>query len=139
MPQMTIGQLARLAGVHVETIRYYQSVGLLDLPARPAGTVRRYGDDAVARLAFIRRAQEAGFTLKEIAELLRLARTPSCRDARDIAAGKLSKVEERIADLERIRAVLRSLVRQCDSGGPRSCAIIEAFAGRKRALAWRTR
>lgn len=131
MASMTIGRLASAAGVHVETIRYYQQLGLLELPPRPAGSVRRYEKDAVERLAFIRRAQEAGFTLKEVAELLRLAQRPNCRGARDIAAGKLSQVEQRIDDLERIRAALRALVRQCDAGAPQSCAIIESFAGRR--------
>ena len=131
MNEMTIGQLARVAGVHVETIRYYQLLGLLHVPARPAGSVRRYGREALDRLGFIRRAQEAGFTLKEIGELLRLSRRPSCRGARDIAASKLAQVDERIRDLQRVRSVLRSLIEQCDSGGPRSCAIIESF-GRDR-------
>ena len=133
---MTIGQVAKVAGVHVETIRYYQQRGLVALPHRPPGSVRRYTDDAVARLAFIRRAQDAGFTLSEIAELLKLADRPNCRGARDLAAGKLAEVESRIADLEKMRAELRRLVRQCDAGTPSSCAIIERFAAgntRKRA------
>ena len=128
MQSMTIGQLARAAAVHVETIRYYQQLGLVDVPPRPAGSVRRYERDSVDRLGFIRRAQDAGFTLKEIGELLRLAVRPSCRGARDLAAGKLAAVEKRIAELERMRAALRSLVRQCDAGGPRSCAIIASFS-----------
>jgi len=82
--------------VHGETIRYYQQLGLLELPTRPAGSVRRDEKDAVERLGFIRRAQDAGFTLKEVAELLRLAERPNCRGARDIAARKLSQVEERM-------------------------------------------
>lgn len=129
MPSMTVGQLAGAAGVHVETVRYYQQLGLLELPPRPAGSVRRYERDAVERLGFIRRAQDAGFTLKEVAELLRLAEKPNCRGARDIAARKLSQVEERMADLARIRSALRLLVRQCDAGAPQSCAIIESLAG----------
>ena len=129
MPSMTVGQLAGAAGVHVETIRYYQQLGLLELPPRPAGSVRRYEKDAVERLGFIRRAQDAGFTLKEVAELLRLAERPNCRGARDIAARKLCQVEERMADLARIRSALRALVRQCDAGAPQSCAIIESLAG----------
>lgn len=129
MPSMTVGQLAGAAGVHVETIRYYQQLGLLELPPRPAGSVRRYEKDAVERLGFIRRAQDAGFTLKEIAELLRLAERPNCRGARDIAAHKLSQVEERMADLARMRSALRALLRQCDAGAPQSCAIIESLAG----------
>ena len=127
---MTIGQLAKAAGVHVETVRYYQQLGLVAVPPRPARSVRRYPQEAVARLAFIRRAQDAGFTLKEIAELLRLAKTPSCRGARDMAAEKLAQVEARMADLERMRTALRGLVRQCDTRRSRSCPIIEAFAAR---------
>jgi len=129
MPSMTVGQLAGAAGVHVETIRYYQQLGLLEVPPRPAGSVRRYEMAAVERLGFIRRAQDAGFTLKEVAELLRLAERPDCRGARDIAARKLSQVEERMADLARMRSALRALVRQCDAGAPQSCAIIESLAG----------
>ena len=126
--EMTIGQVARAAGVHVETVRYYQRLGLLALPPRPRGSVRRYSQDAVARLAFIRRAQDAGFTLREIAELLRLAQTPSCRGAREMAAHKLAQVETRMADLARMRTALRGLVRQCDTRRSRSCPILEAFA-----------
>ena len=128
MQSMTIGQLARAAAVHVETIRYYQQLGLVEVPPRRAGSVRRYKNDSVDRLGFIRRAQDAGFSLKEIGELLRLAQRPSCRGARDLAAGKLAAVETRLAELERMRAALSSLVRQCDAGGPRSCAIIASFS-----------
>ena len=128
MHPMTIGQLASAAGVHVETIRYYQQCRLLDVPPRPLGSVRRYDKASLDRLGFIRRAQDAGFALKEIAELLRLAETPNCRGARDIAKRKLAQVEERMADLDRMRTALRSLVRQCDAGRARSCAIIENFA-----------
>jgi MerR family transcriptional regulator, mercuric resistance operon regulatory protein len=103
--QMTIGRLAAAAGVHVETIRYYQRRGLLPEPKRPAGGVRRYGEDAAARLRFIKRAQDIGFTLDEVAELLKLER--GCRDAHDLAAAKLVGVERRLADLKRIRKTLR--------------------------------
>lgn len=68
MQSMTIGQLARRAGVHVETIRHYQQIRLLEVPSRPAGSVRRYEQDALDRLGFIRRAQDAGFILKQITE-----------------------------------------------------------------------
>lgn len=127
---MTIGQVARAAGVHVETMRYYQQRGLLAVPPRPTGSVRRYSEDAVERLEFIRRAQQAGFTLKEIAELLRLAERPDCRGARGLAAEKLAQVEARIGELERVRVALRALVRACDAGGSRACPIIETFASK---------
>lgn len=127
METLTIGRLASEAGVHVETIRYYQRRGLLAEPRRPAGGVRRYGDDAVTRLSFIRRAQEIGFTLEEIRQLIRISETPDCRSARDIAARKLGVVRTRLNDLERVRKALAALISQCDSGRRRSCPIIEAL------------
>jgi len=127
MTLMTIGRLARASGVHVETIRYYQRRGLLPEPPRPAGSVRRYGADTIARLGFIRRAQELGFTLEEVKTLLRLGETPNCRDARSLAANKLSVVETRLADLARMRTALRSLIAQCDRRGARRCPIIESL------------
>jgi len=126
MRTMTIGALARASGVHVETIRFYQRRGLLPQPRRPVGGVRRYGEDAAARLMFIKRAQDIGFTLAEIAELLRLQR--GCRDAHDLATAKLAAVERRIADLARIRKTLRDLVGRCEAGQSAGCPIIEALA-----------
>ena len=128
MEYLTIGGLAKEAGVHVETIRYYQRRGLVDEPARPAGGIRRYGAATAARIGFIKRAQEIGFSLDEVMELLRLERTPGCRDARDIAAKKLAGVEARIADLQRVRRVLASLIAECNAGGERRCAIIDSLA-----------
>ncbi|HEY5635399.1 MAG TPA: MerR family transcriptional regulator [Burkholderiales bacterium] len=128
MEGLTIGVLAREAGVNVETVRYYQRRGLLVEPGRPAGGVRRYGAAEVARLRFIRRARDTGFSLDEVAELLRLARTPNCRGARALAAGKLEQVEARMAELERLRAALRGLVAQCDAGEDRHCAIIDRLS-----------
>jgi MerR family mercuric resistance operon transcriptional regulator len=129
MSEMTIGVLAKAAGVHVETIRYYQRRGLLDEPRRPSGGVRRYGEDAVARLRFIRRAQDMGFSLDEVKVLLQLERTPGCRDARALAATKLAAVDKRMADLQKVKTTLRQLVAQCDAGGERSCPIIASLSG----------
>lgn len=129
MHEMTIGQLAKAAGVHVETIRYYQRRGLLAEPRRLHGSVRRYGADAAARVAFVKRAQELGFTLEEVKALLKLNSTPSCRGARELAARKLAVVESRLAALRRIRAALRVLIAQCDAGGDRSCPLIDSLAG----------
>jgi MerR family mercuric resistance operon transcriptional regulator len=123
--QMTIGRLAAAAGAHVETIRYYQRRGLLPEPKRPAGGVRRYGEDAAARLRFIKRAQDIGFTLDEVAELLKLER--GCRDAHDLAAAKLVGVERRLADLKRIRKTLRELIGRCEEGRAESCPIIDSL------------
>jgi MerR family mercuric resistance operon transcriptional regulator len=128
MDGLTIGRLANEAGVHVETIRYYQRRGLLAEPRRPARGVRRYGGEAVARLSFIRRAQDVGFTLEEVGTLLLLAEVPNCRGAREIAAKKAGVIESRIKDLERMQRALEALIRQCDSGRTRSCAIIESLS-----------
>lgn len=129
MPGLTIGAMASRCGVNVETVRYYQRLGLLDTPRRPARAVRRYGEDAVRRLRFIRRAQALGFTLAQVAELLRLERVPDCARARRLAAARLADVEARLADLERMRRSLGALVRACAAGrDPRSCPIVESLA-----------
>ena len=129
MRDMTIGALASAAGVGIETIRYYQRRGLLHEPRRPAQGVRRNGADAAARLRFIRRAQEIGFTLEEVKTLLTLERTPNCRGARALAAAKLAAVESRLRDLERMRRALAALIVQCGAGRSRACPIIETLAG----------
>jgi MerR family mercuric resistance operon transcriptional regulator len=127
---LTIGKVARAAGVNVETVRYYQRSGLVPKPPRPAGGVRRYSDETVARLRFIKRAQELGFTLAEIRRLLALGDPQSCGKARALAAEKLSLVRARLGDLERMRAVLEGLIERCDAGrGKVACPIIETLAG----------
>jgi MerR family mercuric resistance operon transcriptional regulator len=127
---LTIGQVAEAAGVNVETIRYYQRLKLLEKPARPLGGVRRYGDAAVARLRFIKRAQELGFSLGEIQRLLRLEDPQSCGKARALAVDKLALVESRVADLERLRGVLKDLIARCDvRRGRIACPIIDTLAG----------
>ena len=125
MTMLTIGGLARAATVHVETIRYYQRRGLLAEPRRPSRGVRRYGPDAQTRLRFIKRAQDLGFTLEEVKDLLKLGETPSCRGARALAMAKLKVVESRMQDLARMRQALRSLIRRCDAGSEQFCPIIE--------------
>lgn len=129
MSGMTIGKLASAAGVNVETIRYYQRLGLLEAPSRPAGSVRRYTEEAASRVRFIKRAQELGFSLAEIRRLMRLGDPQSCGEARALAAEKLALVEARVADLERLRAVLRELIGRCDRArGKVGCPIIESLA-----------
>jgi len=124
----TIGSLAREAGVNVETVRYYQRRRLLGVPARPTGGVRRYGEDALARIGFIKRAQDLGFTLEEISALLRLERFSACGPARSLAAKKLAVVDTRLRDLERLKSVLEELIARCDAGSARGCAIIESLS-----------
>lgn len=128
MENMTIGVLAKACGVGVETIRYYQRRGLLAQPQRASGGVRRYGEAAVARLGFIRRAQDVGFTLDEVRTLLMLGETPNCRGARTLAAQKLAVVRARLRELQRVRRALAELIERCDAGKRRHCPIIESLA-----------
>ena len=127
--QLSIGSLAKAADVNVETIRYYQRRGLLDEPSKPMGGHRRYTATAAMRVRFIKRAQQLGFTLEEIRELLLLEDGQSCREARMLAERKLGLIETRVADLNRMRRSLRGLVAQCAEGKrPRSCPIIATLS-----------
>lgn len=130
METLTIGQVAQQAGVHKETIRYYQGLGLVPEPPRPQGGVRRYGGATVARLMFIKRSQQLGFSLDEVKKLLALEDGRSCGETRSLAEKKLELIKERIADLNRMRRMLEGLIKECKEGGrPRSCPIIETLAG----------
>lgn len=131
MSGITIGGLAKAAGVNVETIRFYQRIGLIQAPQRPLRGVRRYSDEDVSRLRFIKRAQELGFVLAEIRTLLRLEDPQSCSAARALATQKLSIVESRLNDLARMRGTLKELIVRCDRRrGKVACPIIETLAGR---------
>ncbi len=122
--RLTIGKLATACGVGVETIRYYQRRGLLDVPAG-AGGYRVYGEGHAERLRFIKRAQSVGFTLEEAAELLRLNDSRDHRLARRHAEAKIADIETRITHLQSMVAALRHLVRVCHDGGEETpCPII---------------
>ncbi|MCZ0963804.1 MerR family transcriptional regulator [Paracoccus benzoatiresistens] len=123
---LTIGKLAQAGGVGVETIRFYQRRGLLGMPARDGG-IRRYGNPDVRRLRFIRKAQQAGFTLEEIKELLDLDTGHDHRRAQEMAQTRLAKLDEQIADLQRAQQSLRKLAAECAQGGSRTCPILAAF------------
>jgi MerR family transcriptional regulator, mercuric resistance operon regulatory protein len=126
---LTIGQVARAASVNVETVRYYQRRGLVAEPERPLNSVRRYSEDSVKRIRFIRRAQELGFALAEITNLLALEDGRSCRETRELAGRKLAIVEGRLADLNRLRRTLRELIARCEtSRGKISCPIISVLS-----------
>ena len=125
---MTIARLGAAAGVGVETVRYYQRRGLLAVPAS-AGSVRRYGPRDLRRLRFIRRAQQAGFTLEEIGELLALDRTGDRARVRELAGERLAALDARIAELEASRAALERLRATCAAGSRGPCPILEAFDG----------
>ena len=129
MTELTIGRLADEAGVNVETIRYYQRRGLMPEPARPTHGHRRYADDAVRRVRFIKRAQGLGFTLGEIISLLKLDEAHACAETRDLAAHKLQVIEDKLDGLNAMRKALAALLRQCDNGSERgTCPIIHALA-----------
>ncbi len=125
-PALTIGRLARAAGVNVETIRYYQRRGLIATPRKPPGGIRLYPPESQARLRFIRRAQELGFTLREIRELLALG-GGHCADTRQLAEAHLAKIEQRLRDLGKIRRTLGGLIRRCRTGREPTCPIIETL------------
>lgn len=125
-----IGRLAERTGVHLETIRYYQRLGLMPTPERGYGSVRRYGEDAVRRLRFIKRAQGLGFSLDEVKLLLELSVGEHCAETRSFAEQKRRLVEKKIADLRGIQAALDKLIRACGTGKKgRGCPIIENLSG----------
>lgn len=132
MRTLTIGRLARAAGVGVETVRYYQSRALLPVPAR-AGGFRHYPEALVDRIRFIKRAQELGFTLDEIAGLLRLHDGTDRASIRSITGARLAQIASRIADLNRMRRTLEHLLHACEhSGQDVACPIIDALVGTAR-------
>lgn len=124
--ELTIGKLAAAAGVGVETVRFYQRRGLLPTPKRIDG-IRRYGDADVMRLRFIRQAQTAGFTLEEIRRLLALDSGEDRTEAREMATKRLAELDARMADLQRARASLQTLVSECTAGRTGPCPILKSF------------
>ncbi len=131
MSAMTIGRVASEAGVSVETVRFYERKKLIEQPRRPASGYRTYGIDAVERIRFIRQAQELGFALAEIRELLSLRVDPrtSCPDVKARAEAKIAEVDEKIRSLRRMRGALVTITKKCSGEGPTSdCPILEALA-----------
>jgi MerR family mercuric resistance operon transcriptional regulator len=124
----TIGTLAKMAGVNVETIRFYQRRGLLIEPIRPLNGVRRYTEDDAQRVRFIKQGQRLGFSLDELMELLSLEDGKHCREAWDIALKKLSSIRERIEGLRTMEKALSDLAESCSKNtGEVSCPIINAL------------
>ena len=125
---VTVAGLARTASVNVETIRFYQQKGLMRLPVKPAGGYRYYDAADASRLRFFKAAKQIGFTLEEIAQLLKLDDGAHCAEAREIAELKLVDIKNRIANLKRIEATLSKHVRHClASNGDVSCPLIESL------------
>src|SRR5688572_33342256 len=130
MDSIGIGTLAKRAGVGIDTVRYYKKAGLLAPRARLASGYRRYSDLEVARLRFIRRAQALGFTLKEVRELLALSAQRDVGRVKRSAQAKLADVEKRIAELERVRKGLTTLIAACPGHGRAAdCPILQTLGG----------
>jgi MerR family transcriptional regulator, mercuric resistance operon regulatory protein len=136
---LTIGQLAKAAGVGVETVRYYQRRGLLPKPAKPIGGIRYYGADALRQLQSVKRAQQAGFSLKDIAVLLRLDRVRDRDAAHRLSVRKIAEIDRQIKALSDLRDALKTLTRACERGAENlPCPIIDAFTQQAAATAQRT-
>lgn len=126
---LTISALAKAAGVGVETVRYYQRRGLMALPQRDYGAIRRYDSSDLARLTFIRSAQRAGFTLTEIGELIALDSTDDRTRVRAMARQRIAALDAEIAALAKSRGALERLARECGGGKAGPCPILTAFEG----------
>lgn len=126
---LAIGTLAKRTGTKVQTIRYYEQIGLMPEPGRTEGGQRRYGEDDLDRLAFIRHARQLGFTLDAIRELLDLSDNPgrSCAEVDRIAHRQLRQVEARIARLEALRVELRRMLRECSRDTVSDCRVLEVL------------
>jgi MerR family copper efflux transcriptional regulator len=130
-PSLTIGTVAKRAGVPIDTIRYYEREGLLPEPLRRASGYRSYNESAISRLRFIRRAKDLGFTLEEIRDLLALStdRHRGVKAVRQRAEQRLAGIDARIAELMRIRTGLEQLIEACPGrGDPEQCPILRALA-----------
>jgi DNA-binding transcriptional MerR regulator len=127
---LPIGELSRMTGVKVPTIRFYEQIGLIQSPPRTEGNQRRYGQDEVRRLNFIRHARELGFEVEDIRELLDMSGKPqaSCHQADSIARNHLDEIDRRIASLTALRGELSRMVDECGHGHICDCRIIEVLA-----------
>ena len=123
---LTIGRLAGAAGVNVETVRYYQRIGLLQTPERPRHGVRAYDDQHLARLRFIKSAQRLGFTLGEVEALLRLD-AGQCTEARAVAEHRLVEVRAKREQLARLEAALEGVIASCDGSPAERCPLIDSL------------
>lgn len=126
---MKIGELASATATKVETVRYYEKIGLLALPARTSANYRAYGNEHLARLSFIRRARDLGFTLEAVRELLTLSddKARSCEAVDSIARVHLADIERKISDLAALRTELDRVIGSCRKGTVGDCKIIESL------------
>lgn len=133
---MKIGELASATATKVETVRYYEKIGLLPPPARTSANYRAYGPEHLARLSFIRRARDLGFTLDTVRELLTLSddKAQSCEAIDLIAQSHLTEIDRKIGDLTALRSELDRVLGSCRHGTVGDCKIIETLAPRAKAL-----
>ena len=126
---LTIGTLARKTGTKVQTIRYYEQIGLMPEPGRTEGGQRRYGQDELDRLAFIRHARQLGFPLDAIREILELADSPqrSCIEVDSVAGRQLKQVEQRILRLQALKKELKRMIAECSGGSVAECRVLEVL------------
>lgn len=131
MAGISIGDLSRRTGVNIETIRYFEKVGLLETPARTHGGHRVYGGQHLRALSFIRRARELGFTPDEVRAILKLGGPGEacCDEVREIAVQHLETVRLKMADLAKLERLLASTVERCSGGHVPECAIIDMLEG----------
>ena len=128
--EIAIGELSRQTNCNIETIRYYERIGLLPEPRRPGGKFRRYDADDIARLRFVRRARQLGFTIDEVRALMRLADTDGDdvrAEARNLAAAHAADIRAKIADLQAMETVLTEAIRECEGRQP-TCPLIEVLS-----------
>ena len=129
--EYTIGRLAAAAGVNVETVRYYQKIGLVDEPCKPDQGYRQYPQETLEHIKFIKRAQKLGFTLQEVAELFELGEG-HCRDVRLRAEEKSKKIAKQIKDLQALQTTLTQLISACNAGKTsQKCPIVETLLAQK--------
>ncbi|MBI2260791.1 MAG: helix-turn-helix domain-containing protein [Caulobacterales bacterium] len=124
---LTIGRLARSAGVHLETVRYYERIGLMPAPARTEGGHRSYAPGHSQRLRFIRRSRELGFSIDAIRRLIALSEpeVQACCEVRDMAQEHIASIDAKIVDLQRLRGVLQQAVADCRDGNEIRCPVIQ--------------
>ena len=129
MKPFTIGALSKGTGCHIETIRYYERIGLMPKPPRSPGGHRLYEEDHLRRLTFIRRSRELGFTLEEVRGLLRLVDGGSytCAEVKTLTLDHAAEVRRKVADLRKLERVLEAMAAECDGGEVPECPIIDAL------------
>ena len=130
MDGLTIGQVANEAGINIETIRYYERLGLISEPPRTESGYRIFSPEVVHRIRFIKRSQDLGFTLTEIHKLLTLTDSEiySCWEVQQFASQKLEEIEIKIRDLQNIKSILQDLLSKCSEGPMNVCPIIERLS-----------